>query len=144
MLYEALWDAYHGTPVPNPVGHPMDAASNTVIVAPRVEQGATGVRMVLTCGTVTIGPEGQLPSVVFLPGGDISARVLSVTDVTYAVPGNSYPSQSQALVLVIDVSHNARLGLRNVQVANWGQNPGEAAPAFVNVVPAGSLGKNGP
>lgn len=140
MMYEVLWDAYYNTSVPNPVGHPISLASNTVIVAPIVEQG-TSARLVLTCGTVTLGPNGEYPTVVFPPGTTIVATVESVTNVTYAVPGNSYPSDSQALVLYVDVSPDAPTGLWGLEVTNFGQPTGEMAPALLNVVPAGSLPK---
>jgi hypothetical protein len=131
-MHEALWDAYYATNVPNPVGHPMNAASNTVIVAPIVEQGGSA-RLVVTCGSVTLGPNDEPPSVVF-PPGDVRAEVENVIDVTYAVPGNSYPSESQALFLVVDVAPDAATGLREIQVTNFGQQPGEPAPAFLAVV----------
>jgi hypothetical protein len=131
-MHEALWDGYYNTDVPNPVGHPMSAASNTVIVAPIVGQGESA-RLVMTCGSVTLGPNGEPPSVVF-PPGDVKAEVEGVVDVTYAVPGNSYPSDSQALVLAVEVAAHAQTGLRSVQVTNFGQHPGEPAPAFLNVV----------
>jgi hypothetical protein len=59
-------------------------------------------------------------------------------NVTYAAPGNSYPSEFQLLTLKVNVKPNAQLGLRNILLANYGQSPGQAAPAFLNVVPAGS------
>jgi hypothetical protein len=141
MMYEVLWDAYYNTAVQNPVGDAMSLASNTVIVAPTVEQGASA-EVVLTCAGVTLGPNNELPGVVFPPGDKIVAEVRSVTDVTYAVPGNSYPSESQAVLLRVTVASDAPIGLSGVQVTNYGQKTGETAPALLNVVAAGSLPKD--
>jgi hypothetical protein len=141
-MHAVLWDAYYNTSVPNPVDHPISLASNTVIVAPMVEQGSSA-QLVLTCGTVVLGENQEPPTVVFVSaGGDkIVASVTRVTDVNYAVPGNSYPSDSQALAITIDVPADAETGLWGVQVTNAGQQPGEIAPALLHVVEPGSLQK---
>jgi hypothetical protein len=135
MMYADLWNAYYGTPVANPVGYPMNLASNTVIIPPTVNQRQVA-QMVLTA-SVTLGPGGQLPTVSFPPpsGGaaDITTRVLNVANVKYAVPGNSYPSACQALTIELAVSANAQPGLRGVQVQNYGQAAGPVAPAFLIV-----------
>jgi hypothetical protein len=140
MMFLDLWNAYYGTAVPNVVDFPMNLASNTVIMPPIVKQGDSGVELALTCAGVVPGPENQLPDVSFPPGGDITVTdVTGPTTVTYAVPGNSYPSENQLLTLTIDVASDAQLGLRGVQVTNYGQPTADAAPALLNVIPAGTI-----
>jgi len=131
MMAADLWNAYYGTPVYNPVDFPMNLASNTVIMPATVMQGQS-VELALTC-LVTSGPNGELPQ-VRVPEGDISFTSISLTDVTYAAPGNSYPSTFQLLMVGANIDAGAELGLRNINLINFGQTPGEPAPAFLNVV----------
>jgi hypothetical protein len=139
MTYADLWDAYYATAVSNPVGQTMNLASNTVIVPAVVEQGATGLAMALTFGYSTPSPPTELPQVVF-PGGGIAATPVSFEPVMYAPPGNSYPSENCVLKLTLDVDAGAPLGLQGLQL---GPGSPETAPAFVNVVAAGTLAATG-
>jgi len=138
LFYTALWNAYYTQQAPaNPVGFAMSLASNSVIVPPLVEQGRAALEMTIVCAGVQLGPHGELPSVSVDGANDIVATVVSLTDnVTYAVPGNSYPSTSQALAMTVSISPNATLGLRSLTIANNGQAAGAAAPAFLRVVPS--------
>jgi hypothetical protein len=136
MMYKVLWDAYYNTPVPNPVEFPMNLASSTVIIPPAVPQGARRVMMALTCALGQKKPY-RTPTVTFSPSKGVRVRCLSIDDVTYAVPGNSYPSTSQVLTLQLDIDADAEPGLRGVYVTNPGQQQGEAAPAFLNIVTPG-------
>ena len=132
MMFLDLWNAYYGTAVPNVVGYPMNLGSNTVIMPPMVEPGDSGVELALTCSGVVLGPENQLPDVSFTPGGDITVtEVTGPTTVTYAVPGNSYPSQNQLLTLTVDIASDAQPRLYGVQVTNYGQAAADAAPALL-------------
>jgi len=139
MFYQSLWDAYYKTQVNTPAGVPMSLASNSVIIPPRVSQGATNLAMVLTCNTAVTGSAGQFPTVT-VPEGDITFTVMNLSNVNYAAPGNSYPSDFQLLALQVSVAPNAALGLRSIVVTNPPQ-PGTApppplpAPAFLYVVP---------
>jgi hypothetical protein len=136
MFHAAVWDAYYGTPVENPVDQPMNLASSTVIVPPRVQPGDQRVALALTCSGVT---GSEPPQVTFPPGGDlVAADVKLVGDVDYAVPGNSYPGQCQLLTFMLDVAGDAQVGLRSVVVTNASGPSGTPAPAFLEVVPAGS------
>jgi hypothetical protein len=138
MFYQSVWDAYYKTQVNNPAGVPMSLASNSVIIPPQVKRGVAGLVMVLTCSTAVTGSGGQLPAVT-VREGDINFRVLGMSNVNYAAPGNSYPSEFQLLTLQVSVTANAALGLRSIVVTNPPQ-PGSApppplpAPAFLNVV----------
>jgi hypothetical protein len=147
IMYANLWSAYYAIQVPNPVGVKMSLASNSVIVPPLAEPGWT-VQLALTC-TYTAGPEGQLPYVAFISAGgvstDITVSVASGGDVTYAVPGNTYPGPVQLLQLTLTIAANAELGLRSIKVVNYGQVAGTnpAAPAFLLVVAPGTLSGTG-
>jgi hypothetical protein len=44
--------------------------------------------------------------------------------VFYAIPGNSYPSESQLLLVEVAVAQAATPGQRDVRVANCGQAAG--------------------
>jgi hypothetical protein len=138
MFYQSVWNGYYNNQVKNPMGVTMRLASNSVIVPPQVPQGATNVAMVLTCGTAVTGSGGALPTVT-VPEGDITLKVLSMSNVNYAAPGNSYPSAFQLLTLSVSVNANAKLGLRSIVVTNPPQSgsappPALPAPAFLNIV----------
>jgi hypothetical protein len=140
MFYRDIWNAYYSAQVNNPAGVSMSLASNTVIVPPRVAQGANNLQMALTCSTAVAGPGGQLPSVT-VPEGDITIDVLGMTNVNYAAPGNSYPSDFQLLFLNVTVDRNAAPGARTIVVTNPPQSgsappPAAPAPAFLYVLPA--------
>ena len=138
LMYLNLWKAYYATSVPNVVGYPMNLASNTVIMPPVVAQGATG-QLALACS----GVGGQPPSVAFSinggSSGDIKVSGVSgPTTITYAVPGNSYPSDSQLVTFAVSVAPGAPLGLWDVTVTNAGGQTGIQAPGFLNVVAPGA------
>lgn len=136
MMFTQLWNGYYGSAAPaNPVGVPMVLASNTVILPPTVAPGQSGVLLSLVCVGAASGPGGALPTVAFDgPAGDVTVQVLGLQDgINYTVPGNSYPSTSQVLSLMIAVAASAQPGLRGVTIANPGQAAGEAAPAFLRI-----------
>jgi hypothetical protein len=140
MFYQSVWEGYYNNQVSNPAGVTMSLASNSVIIPPQVPQGSQNVAMVLTCSTAVAGQGGQLPTVT-VPEGDITFAVVSMTNVNYAAPGNSYPSEFQLLTLTVSVSAQAALGLRSIVVSNPPQTgtsppPALPAPAFLNIVAA--------
>jgi hypothetical protein len=94
--------------------------------------------MVLTCGTVQLGQDQEPPTVSF-DDPAITATVTGVSQITYAVPGNSYPGPVSALSLEVQVANTASLGLHGVYVTNRGQAQGPAMPALLNVVAAGTI-----
>ncbi len=138
MFFTELWNAYYNTPVANPVGVSMNLASNSVIIPPLVRQGQNRVLLTLICTGLVRGANGEYPSVHFtLNGSTMAGTVRGLTDnLTYAVPGNTYPSSVQALSIEVSVPDNAPVGLYGVQIFNFGSAPGPAAPAFLNVQPA--------
>ncbi|VWC67522.1 hypothetical protein BLA18110_01718 [Burkholderia lata] len=134
MWHTALWNAYYGTAAPvNPVGHPMVLASNTVILPPTVGRGTQAVPMSLVCRGASVGPNGELPTVGFDgPDGNVTAVVTGLVDnVTYTVPGDSYPSTNQVLSIDVTIAAGAAPGLRGVRVGNHGEAAGQAAPGFL-------------
>ncbi|MFY0534580.1 hypothetical protein [Nannocystis pusilla] len=54
--------------------------------------------------------------------------------VNYAIPGNTYPSDSWALSLLVNVAADAAPGLRDALVNNPGQTATIAVPALLNIV----------
>jgi hypothetical protein len=142
LMPQALWDAYYNTPSPNPVGFKMNMAGNTSTAAPLVKQGSTaGVQMALTCGTTFATSEAP-PTVQFaFPDGggadeQIEVVVNSLSQINYAVPGNSYPSDLQLLSLTVYVSPSASPGQRDVLITNPGQSQGPAAPCYLFILPS--------
>src|SRR5690606_38323590 len=116
----------------------MSLASNSVIMPPLVRQGQQDLELTLVCTGVALGGGGALPSLT-VDGGGVTVEVLELTnDVSYAVPGNSYPSANQALALRVSVSADAAPGLRSVTLSNSGQAAvSTPAPAFLQVAASG-------
>ena len=136
MFHTVLWDAYSAAVEPLHPGPALPLASNTVIVPPFVRAGSTSVPLTLICTGVVTGPAGQLPAVTFDGPDAIVATVAGrVGEVTYTVPGNSYPSTSQVLTLEVQVPSTAAPGLRGVAITNFGSTVPQMAPAFLHVVP---------
>ena len=133
----STWDRYYDTAVPTPAGMPtMSLASNTVIVPPDVEQGATTELAVVYAPQSPGGP--QLDAVAFLGDGVDVIALGAPTEVSYATPGNSYPGPAQVATVTVAVDADAAPGPYSIQLTGAGQQPGPPAPAFLNVVaPAG-------
>lgn len=132
LFHQAVFTGMYATGVSG-VDFPMSLISNSTLIAPLVAQGVSNVPMVLVCATVTLGANGELPAVSFSDSG-ISASVVSAMPVTYAVPGNSYPSSYTALNILVTVSTATALGLKDVYVTNLGQTQQPPMPALLNVV----------
>ena len=136
LFWADLLDAYRGTSVPNPITRPktvaMNLASNTTLIAPKIKAGAKGA-MVLTMAGFALGPSGELPSVT-VDDPDITAVVTGVSDIFYAVPGNTDPAHLKALAITVEVQIPG-VGLKGLSVTNYGQKqPGPVMPALLNVV----------
>lgn len=130
IMHQNLFDAYYATVVPNPVGFPMVLASNSSVIAATVSAGSSNVPLALTyqapAGNAFL-PEPQWPAVVFtLPNGDADTSVTTqVTgfnpQVTYAIPGNTYPGTFQLLNIAVTIDKNATPGVRGVVIVPAGQ-----------------------
>jgi len=64
----------------------------------------------------------------------ITATFVKQEPITYAVPGNSYPSNSVALFLSVSVGANAGLGTHGLSLSQAGKKPGPSMPALIHVV----------
>lgn len=129
LFHKSVFDALAGATVLNPVKKKMTLLSNSTLIAPIVSSGDTDIAMMLTSSGVTTNP---LPAVTF-DGDDITASVTFFAPVEYAVPGNSYPSESIVLFLSVSVSSNARTGLRGLYITNYDQKLSVVMPAALNV-----------
>ncbi|HET7868413.1 MAG TPA: hypothetical protein VFL86_28715 [Burkholderiaceae bacterium] len=148
IMFQNLWDAYYNTQVKTPVGVTMSLASNSSIIPPTLKAGQKNQALALTYAAPTGSaalPQTQWPTVVFtLPNGQADGSITAtvagfVPKVTYAVPGNTYPSDSQLLNLQVSVAANAPTGVRGVVIVPAGQvfSPAAvAAPAFLVIAPA--------
>ena len=144
LLYQDIFTAMADTPVPNPVKEPMALISNSTLIAPLAEQGATNLQMVLLGATVQADPNNAAswPAVTF-DNNDITAVITAVASITYATPGNSYPAPATALFLSVNINANAQTGLRNIYITNVGQPQQAPYPAALNVVAPGTISKGG-
>jgi len=150
ILFQNVWDAYYNTPVTTPVGVPMVLASNSSIIPPTLRPGSSNIALALTYAAPTGGtalPPAQWPTVVFTDSDGnadttIIAKVVGFNpNINYAVPGNTYPSQSQLLNLQVSVTAQAPTGVRGVVIVPAGQTFEPTivpAPAFLVVAPSSS------
>ncbi|WP_257454227.1 hypothetical protein [Archangium lipolyticum] len=131
LFHASVFNALYNTPVPNPVGQQMSLASNSTLIAPLVTVGQQKVPMVLVVGMDLSSPK---PDVSF--GDGITVEVQGMRSVTYAIPGNTYPSTSVAVDILVSVASTAISGLKGVTVTPSGQNASQfvAMPALLNVV----------
>ena len=135
LFHAAVWAAFYATSVPNPMNNPISLASNSTLIPPILKQGAQNVPMSLTCATTSLGPNGQFPTVDLGPGITVAVQSFD-PNITYAVPGNSYPSQCGVLSLLVSVDANAAPGIRDVTLTNYGDTPSAAMPALLCVISA--------
>ena len=130
MMFLDLWGNYYNTPVNNPVGYPMNMASNTVIMPPVLKQGNSYQLALIFIASS--GSESELP-LVSVPEEDIRFSSSEVANVTYAAPGNSYPSVFQIVILDANVSPDATPGLRNIILSYENAKSDVPAPAYLCV-----------
>jgi hypothetical protein len=128
MMYQDLWDAYYNTQFPTPTGVTMSLASNTVIVPMQVAAGQSFTAALVCLDAQASGSTLPVATVV---GRDITLTSIKLTSVTYAAPGNSYPSSFLVLSVSGVVSKTATPGLRSIAIANPGQPAGPACPALL-------------
>lgn len=128
LFHLAVFNAMNNYAVPNPVNKPMTLLSNSTLIPPHVMPGAQNVSMALICATTITDP---YPTISF-DGTDISATITGVSTVTYAVPGNSYPSESTVLFIDLSVKPTpTKYGLRNIYITNSGMQQSAAMPGLL-------------
>lgn len=140
MLYADQWNAANATPIPNVVGQAMTLASNTVIVPPRVKPGQS-VKLVLTFSADSSGGSNAPVMTFVAPDGSIAPDVLVSNvgqpySVTYAVPGNSYPSQNLAVEFTVNIAAHAQPAVLGLRLTSPGTNPSPPPPpipAFLTI-----------
>jgi hypothetical protein len=136
LFHTAVWSAMYATMVPNPVGNPISLASNSTMIAPFVQPGKT-YDMTLTVAGAS-GTPAVAATLNGAPDTSITIAVTGSQEVTYAVPGNSYPSSSTALSLSVTVAAGAPLGVRGITVTNPDDPAQAAMPSLLNVVSSSS------
>jgi hypothetical protein len=128
LFHSAVFDAMYATTYPTVVGETADLASNSTMIAPWVPPGGASIPMTLVVGGVD--PDAP-PTISF--GDGITVTVGEITPVSYAIPGNSYPSTSYAVAITVSVNASVPPGLRSCTVTNPGQQPLPAMPALLHV-----------
>lgn len=138
LFYQDYFNAMYNTMVPNPVNNPISLLSNSTFIPPTVFNSTNNASMVLICDTCTAVPNSPstYPTITF-DDPNISAVINSVqTGITYAVPGNSKPSNSYvALFITVNVGVNTPAGAHGIYVTNPGQQQSAAMPAMLTVLP---------
>jgi hypothetical protein len=134
-MYMNLWKAYYAINEPSPTDTPLSLASNTTMIAPFVPADGTAASLML----IVTAPLTALPTVTVLtgiadgqPDPAVGCTVQSMSSVTYAVPGNSYPGQYLGLAVTITVKPSAQAGLRAVTVTAG--SAAQTLPACINIV----------
>jgi hypothetical protein len=128
LFHQAIFNAMYAKTYPTVVGVTANLASNSTMIAPWVPPSASNVPLVLILTGVD---PTKPPSVSFGEGVTVTAGAMS--QVTYAIPGNSYPSQNYAMAITVSVSPTAAPGMRNCWVTNPGQQPSAPMPALLNI-----------
>jgi hypothetical protein len=139
LFHEGIFTAMVNQNIPNPVGFTMSLLSNSTYIAPLVKPN-TQYNMVLTYAPSTtpsdIDPKNPAtwPTVTFADTA-IKATIKAVNNnLTYAVPGNSYPSPAVALLMSVSVGA-ASTGLQGLYVTDVKQSgKGAIMPALLNVI----------
>jgi len=128
LFHQAVFAAMYATTYPTVVGVTANLASNSTLIAPWVAPGATNVPMTLIMGGVD---PANPPTVSF--GEGVTVTTGAMTAVTYAIPGNSYPSLNYAMAITVSVSATAAVGLQGCYVTNPGQPQSAPMPALLDI-----------
>jgi hypothetical protein len=128
LFHQIVFEAMYSRMIPNPVSSDQPLLSNSTYIAPLASPGNT-YTMVLVTSLV-----GTPSAITFYDGAiadtNIAASITGTQDnITYAVPGNTYPSSYTALTILVRVSNGAALGVRGIAIDT---NP--IMPALLNVV----------
>lgn len=130
-LYAAVWDGMVPQNETNPTGTAMSLASNTTLIAPQLAADGVPQQLVLIVSSVSATPAVQfLQGEGSEPDPAIEVIVTDRAEVSYAVPGNSYPDTYTALRLTVAIANGAAPGLRTVRVTAPGCDLGELRAAL--------------
>ncbi len=132
LFHKAVFDAMYASTYSTVVGVTADLASNSTLIAPWVQPGQTNVPMVL----VLTGIDSSQPPTGVSLGDGVTVNIGDITPVTYAIPGNSYPSQNHAMAITVSISSNAAPGVRDCCVTNPGQEQPVPMPSLLDIRPA--------
>ena len=133
-----LWDACYAQIETAPTGATMPLASNTTFIPPYLACDGSARLLAVTYSL----PENQgtTPTIQFGLNGEpdpsISVSIIGQADVTYAVPGNSYPGPCGVYHLNVTVPPGAVRGPRDVYFTTDGQT--EVLPAAIYLLGAGA------
>jgi len=131
LFHAAIFNAMYNTAIPNPVTTSQPLLSNSTYIAPLANPGNT-YSMVLIASVVD-----NPASITFYNNGNadtaITATITGSSQVTYSVPGNTYPSSYTALTITVVVGASAVPGIRDIAINN---DP--VMPALLNIVAAGN------
>lgn len=132
LFHADVFAALQANAIANPVGVPMTLTSNSTLIAPLVQAGATGVAMTLIVGGIDTSAQLKVDF-----GSGVTATVSgALSDVTYAIPGNTYPSGNVAVPITVSIAAGTAPGLRACTVSVAGQTTLIAFPALINIVAA--------
>jgi hypothetical protein len=130
LFHADVFTAMLATPIANPVGEPMNLASNSTIIAPLLAQGTSQASMILVVGGIDTSTALTLDF-----GAGVTATISGpLAEVTYAIPGNTYPSTNVAVPISLSVAQDAATGLRGCTASTAGQTTLVAFPAAINIV----------
>ena len=139
LFYLDVYTTMKKTPVPNPVGYAMNLLSNSTMIAPSIPRGTKNAKFMLIVDSdlpiIRNAPRSIL-TIDFGPG-IVAEQILDmdVESVTYAIPGNSYPSAHYAVPISVTVDPNLLNALRSCTIKNDQSGGGQyPMPALLNVV----------
>lgn len=136
IMYADVWNAFYSAQELAPTGQRMSLASNTTYIPPYVPTNGDRHSMVVTCnmptGAVTVN---VMESDGRTPDDGITVEVVGSEQVTYAVPGNSYPGTYSAISVSIGVPLGATAGLRGIQIVDPTHGP-QTFPAMIYLAQA--------
>lgn len=131
LFHGSVFTAMLQHQVANPMQQPMNLLSNSTYIPPAVTPGSKSVSMVITTDSINLAAGDP---VLQFNNPDITSTYVSYEKVNYAVPGNSYPSESVALYFVVNIGENVTPGLYDVQLSAANQTPGPAMPSLLHIV----------
>ncbi|MFT3824794.1 MAG: hypothetical protein QM731_12770 [Chitinophagaceae bacterium] len=136
LFHLDIWGAMTTQTVPNPVGQSMTLLSNSTFIAPVVKPGTTYQMLATYLPYKDIKKFNYLnyPTVTFdHPGIGVEVKH-AFPPFSYAVPGNSYPSQVMGIQLDVTIDKTVPPGMYSLNIQDVGQiGTGTSMPAMLRV-----------